>query len=87
MVLRKTSLVTLSLLLLSAACSQQSNDTTKIEEVIIQGSRIQIPFSQVTRDIQVLTSEDIKRLPVKTVNELLGFVSGADVRQRGPFCS
>jgi iron complex outermembrane receptor protein len=87
MVLRKTSLVTLSLLLLSTAFSQQSNDTTKIEEVIIQGSRIQIPFSQVTRDIQVLTSEDIKRLPVKTVNELLGFVSGADVRQRGPFGS
>jgi iron complex outermembrane receptor protein len=87
MVLIKKRLVTLSLLLLSTAFSQQSNDTTKIEEVIIQGSRIQIPFSQVTRDIQVLTSEDIKRLPVKTVNELLGFVSGADVRQRGPFGS
>lgn len=37
------------------------------------------------RDVQVITKRDIQSLPVRSVNELLGYVSGLDIRERGPF--
>ncbi|MEY3835990.1 MAG: hypothetical protein RI989_1418 [Bacteroidota bacterium] len=37
------------------------------------------------RDVQVITKKDIQSLPVRSVNELLGYVSGLDIRERGPF--
>jgi iron complex outermembrane receptor protein len=37
------------------------------------------------RDVQVITKKDIQSLPVRSVNELLSYVSGLDIRERGPF--
>lgn len=65
--------------------AQKSEDTTKIEEIVLYGNRFEIPFSQAARNVQIITSEDIQRLPVQSVNELLAYVSGVDMRQRGPF--
>lgn len=62
-----------------------TTDTTKINEVIIQENRFQIPFNQHSRNIQVLTQKDLKRLPSTSINEVLRYVSGVDIRQRGPF--
>jgi len=59
-----------------------SND---LDDVIIQGNRIQTPFSQATRDIQIITQQQIEQLPVRSVNEVLSYISGVDIRQRGPF--
>ena len=60
-------------------------DTTLYEEVIIERNRLDIPVNQATRNIEILTSEKIKQLPVRTVNELLAYAGGVDIRQRGPF--
>ena len=60
----------------------KSND---LEEVIIQGNRLQTPFNETTRDIQVITQKQIQSLPAKSLNEVLSFISGVDIRQRGPF--
>lgn len=61
-------------------------DTTAVfEEVIIQGNRLETPFNQSTRNIEVIAYEEIQKLPVRTVNELLSYVGGVDIRQRGPF--
>ena len=60
----------------------KSND---LEEVIIQGNRVQTPFNETTRDIQVITQKQIQALPAKSLNEVLSFISGVDIRQRGPF--
>lgn len=69
--------------------SQDSLKTKKednsLNEVVIQGNRIQIPFSQQNRDIVVVDSKVIETLPVKSLNELLGYVAGVDVRQRSPW--
>ncbi|RFC55552.1 TonB-dependent receptor plug domain-containing protein [Brumimicrobium aurantiacum] len=63
----------------------QVEDTTVYEEVIIQRNRLEIPVNQATRNIEILTHEEIKKLPARTVNELLAYVGGVDIRQRGPF--
>ncbi|WP_437921289.1 TonB-dependent receptor plug domain-containing protein [Sphingobacterium sp. LRF_L2] len=58
-----------------------------IGEVIIYGNRLQIPFEQQNRNIQILDRQQIEALPAKSINELLTYVSGVDIRQRGPFGS
>ena len=56
-----------------------------VEEIMIQGNRLQTPFNESTRDIQVITQKDIQALPARSLNEVLSFISGVDIRQRGPF--
>lgn len=58
---------------------------TEIDSVIIQESRLQIPYRQNSTDIQILNRKDIEALPVKSVNELLAYAAATDVRQRGPW--
>lgn len=65
--------------------AQEIEDSTQIESIVIQGNRLQIPFSQSSRNIQIITKEEIARYPVKSINELLAYVGGVDLRQRGPF--
>src|SRR3546814_4756904 len=48
----------------------QENSSSELEEVIIQGNRIQIPFSQTTRDIQIITQKQIEQFPAKSINEV-----------------
>ncbi|NQD71932.1 TonB-dependent receptor [Sphingobacterium shayense] len=62
----------------------QAQDTTNIREVIINQNRLQIPFHQDNRNIEIITAEQINRLPVKNINEVLGLLNGVDLRQRGP---
>lgn len=77
----------LLLALLPSLAIAQVPDSTKtlpLGEVIIQENRIELPFSQQNRNIQILDQSIIKNMPVRSVNELLSYVSGLDVRQRGP---
>lgn len=60
-------------------------DTTRIAEISVMASRLQIPYSKQTRNIHILTQEDIRKLPARSIQELLSYVPGVDLRQRGPF--
>lgn len=64
---------------------EYQRDTTSIDEVMIQENRLQIPFSKQSRNIQIIDKAEIKQLPVRSINEVLSYISGVDVRQRGPF--
>src|SRR5690554_5529118 len=68
-----------------AQVSTESDE--ELDEIIIEENRLQIPFHKSTRNIQVLTREEIRKLPVSSINEVLTYVSGVDIRQRGPFGS
>jgi len=58
--------------------------TNNLNEVVVKENRIELPFSQQNRNIWIIDSEKIKSLPARSVSELLSYVSGIDVRQRGP---
>lgn len=60
-------------------------DTNRLSEILISENRLQIPFDKTARNLQVITRTEIDQLPVKSINEVLAFVGGVDVRQRGPF--
>src|SRR5699024_8866634 len=69
----------------SLFAQQPDQDSNKLEEVIIQGNRLEIAYNESSRDIQIITHEEISKLPVRSVNELLAYVGGVDIRQRAPF--
>lgn len=67
-------------------CGQsQEVKTDHIEEVVVHANRLQIPFQEDNRNVEIISAEQIKQLPVKTLNEVLGLLNGVDLRQRGPF--
>jgi len=61
--------------------------TTPLNEVTINENRLQIPFTEQNRNIDIITKEEIKQLPARSISELLTYVAGVDVRQRGPWGS
>src|SRR5690606_35472453 len=63
----------------------QQADSHPLNEVMINENRLEIPIALQNRNITILDKAQIDRLPVQSVNALLSFVSGVDVRQRGPW--
>lgn len=57
--------------------------TQKIPEVIIQSTRIDLPFAQNSHTIKLISSEEIKNSTAQNVADLLQQVPGLDVRRRG----
>ncbi|MBO5205053.1 MAG: TonB-dependent receptor [Prevotella sp.] len=55
-----------------------------LDEVSITGSRAPMASQQAARIVTVLVREDIQRAPVQSINDLLKYAVGIDVRQRGP---
>ena len=54
-----------------------------LEEVSVTGSRAPLTKSQAARMVTVLDRQDIAQAPVQSVNDLLKYAVGVDVRQRG----
>ncbi|MCB0636564.1 MAG: TonB-dependent receptor [Lewinella sp.] len=75
---------TLLLCLLGSVLAAQ-NDTLiyDLPNVTIRENRLETPFAETSRSINVITASQIRQLPVRSVNELLQYVAGVDVRQRG----
>lgn len=59
--------------------------TTTMDSILVQENRIKESYGKQNRNIQILDSRQIKTLPVKSTNELLAYVAGVDIRQRGPW--
>ena len=55
-----------------------------LEEVCVTGSRAPLTKSQAARMVTVLERADIAQAPVQSINDLLKYAVGVDVRQRGP---
>ena len=54
-----------------------------LDEVSVTGSRAPLTKSQAARMVTVLDRRDIAQAPVQSVNDLLKYAIGVDVRQRG----
>lgn len=67
--------------------AQDENETNpkqeNLEEVVVSSTRIDLPFSENSRTIQVITVDDIKKSGATTVVGLLQQVAGVDIRRRG----
>ncbi|MFA6596407.1 MAG: TonB-dependent receptor [Ignavibacteriaceae bacterium] len=54
-----------------------------LDEIVVTAGRTAGRFSETTRDIQIIRQEDIAIAPVSSVQELLQYISGVDIKQRG----
>lgn len=73
----------------AAAQSVPASDSTnlhmrQLSEVEVTSSRAPLARGQQARMVTVLSREEIAAAPVQSVNDLLKYAAGVDVRQRGP---
>ena len=75
-----------SLVLLIAVNVMAHSQETQIdlkEITVVSSPRIELPFSENSRTIQVISKEEITESPANNVAELLQQVAGIDIRRRG----
>ncbi len=71
------------------AQEQKVSDSLEIEtyelgDVVITAGRTPIQALQAARLVSVISKSDIERAPAQNLNDLLRYVGGVDIRQRGP---
>ena len=55
-----------------------------LEELVVTASRAELPLSQASKIVTLITKAEIERSPAQSVQDLLNNVAGIDVMQRGP---
>lgn len=61
----------------------QNEQTENLNEIILNSERIEIPFYESSRTIQLITKLDIQNSTATNVADLLQQVAGVDIRRRG----
>jgi len=59
------------------------NQEKAIDEVNLQGRFLSIPYNDVNENVTVITRQQIENSPATSIDELLQFHSGLDIRRRG----
>ena len=62
----------------------KKNKPIELNEVPVSASLGKETYASATKQITILTAKEIQELPVVNINELLEYVAGVDMRQRGP---
>lgn len=71
------------LLLFSTVALSQQDSTRLLQQVVIQTNRIQTGFDETAASVIVISAADLKQAPAISVSDLLHYVAGVDIRQRG----
>ena len=69
---------------LAGTCLLYSVNAQQLDPVFVTETLQKQILRQTGRNINIMTKDDIKKLPVNTLDELLRFVPGVEVQQRGP---
>ena len=78
----KKTITALSFLVLTIQGFAQ-NQENKIDEVNLQGRFLSIPYNDVNENVTVITKQQIQNSPATSIDELLQFHSGLDIKRRG----
>ncbi len=66
---------------------QTKSDTIpvkELDEVVVTASKASLPPNMAAKQVTVITSREIERAPVRSAEDLLNYVAGVDILQRGP---
>lgn len=69
-------------LLIFAALSALAEDLVN-ERIIVSASRYPITFNHLCRSVEVIDSQEIAKLPISNLQDLVAYISGIDLRARG----
>lgn len=67
----------------SYSVSAQNAAEYKLNEIIISASHIPVTFSNLSRSVMLITPREIELSPVNTIQDMLKYVPGVDLRTRG----
>jgi len=81
--MRTLRFITIGLFLSHHIQAQTDTTSTSLSEIIVQENRIQIPFSKLNRNMTIVDKLQLETSPARSLPEILAFVPGLDVRQRG----
>ncbi|MEH0155434.1 TonB-dependent receptor [Limibacter armeniacum] len=70
--------------LLESALTEDGLEDQLLSEVVVNTQRVPKVYSEQGRVVTVISREELKQAPVQNLQDLLEYVSGVDVRQRGP---
>lgn len=70
-------------LFFSTVAFSQQDSTRLLQQVVIQTNRIQTGFDETAASVIVISAADLKQAPAISVSDLLHYVAGVDIRQRG----
>ena len=80
----KLKLVLIIIYLVNAfVFSQEQQPKQALDTIVIASTRIDLPFKENSRTIDIITSEDIKNSATNNLADLLQQVAGVDIRRRG----
>jgi iron complex outermembrane receptor protein len=65
----------------TSAFAQQLPD----EKIIVTANAYPVPFENLSRAVTVLTREDLKNLPARSITDVLALAASVDLRPRSPF--
>ncbi|WP_312825558.1 TonB-dependent receptor domain-containing protein [Epilithonimonas sp.] len=78
----KRTITALSICVLSINAIAQ-NQEKEIDEVNLQGRFLSTPYNDVNENVVVITKQQIQNSPATSIDELLQFYSGLDIKRRG----
>jgi vitamin B12 transporter len=81
--MNKAFLLSLGFLGLQPLFAQEDTTYVDMGEVLVKENRLEIPFNKSSRNISVIHRKDIETTPARSLQEILAFTPGVDVRQRG----
>ncbi|MCC5936356.1 MAG: TonB-dependent receptor [Lunatimonas sp.] len=81
--MRKFCLLAIACLQLVRLYAQEDSTTVALEEVVIKENRLEIPFAKSSRNITIIHKPELETTPARSLQEVLAFTPGVDVRQRG----
>lgn len=70
-------------IILVALFSSNAVAQTALDEVVVSSPRLDIPFSENSKSVTIITSEQIAATPVTSFADLLRFQAGLDIRRQG----
>ncbi|MBV7268781.1 TonB-dependent receptor plug domain-containing protein [Winogradskyella luteola] len=81
--MRKIYILCTIILIIGFQLNAQDIPRQKLDSVTLTGARIDLPFRENSRTINIITSTDIKNSAAVNVADLLQQVAGVDIRRRG----
>ncbi|MDD4776917.1 MAG: TonB-dependent receptor [Fermentimonas sp.] len=64
--------------------ASDSIPSTELDEVVVTASKVAMPLNLAAKQVTVISSKEIERAPVRSIEDLLNYVAGVDILQRGP---
>jgi iron complex outermembrane receptor protein len=79
----KRKLITILLFVFLSIISAQSDKILNMSEIIVTAGRIPLMLNELSRSVEVLDSAAIHELPVNSIQDILQYAGGVDLRSRG----